>query len=266
MPSPPYGGMPEFDSRILPRLARIPFFRLAPASEIDGPYHAYSSGQFDRLISVWKSDCAPTRADVTGPAGAVYRRARLLPRPVARMSFLATLRAVLAAGRDFFDRQLKPETARAIRAQFSYLERRHEHIPPGWTPPLRFPPEFALWVDESTLDIAKARFQLAAALNEVQQHASSLHLADLMDLPEVRRHAERERQMALAYLAHWAPAATRDLFAQSIHILDALNAAVFEMACKERALSFPARTLWSALSSRGEWAAFVRGMDRPQAL
>jgi hypothetical protein len=165
-----------------------------------------------------------------------------------------------------FGEQLKPETARAIRAQFAWLERRHEHVPPGFSPRFRFPPAFAAFVDGGTLEEAKARIQLCAALNEVQQHALSLDLARRMALPELELHAARERAMAVAYFEHWAPPATERLWRQCVWILDGLNAALLATIGGAGALAFAGGTIWSALTARDEWQRFVRGMDQPPSL
>jgi hypothetical protein len=256
-----YDAAPRFDEELFPLLVKIPYFRFAPEEEINRSYAAYESGDARRLVDEWRASCAPMRATLDGAAALIYRQARRLPRALTRSSFLATVRAVLAAGRHLFARELRPETARQIRARFSFLERRHEHIPDGWTPPFAFPPAFARWIDGASVDEAVARFQLAAALNEVQQHAYSLHFADAFGLPEVRRHAERERTLALAYLAAWSPPSTRALWRQCVLVLDGLNAAVFELACRRP--SFPIGTALHALGGGGEWARFVAAMDRP---
>ena len=255
-------GMPDFDQRILPGLTSIACFRMATKSELALSYAAYVGGDFAELIAVWKRVADPTRATLRGLPALVYRQARLLPKPLLRLTFLATVRAVLAAGRHLFDRQLRPETAQAIRAEFSFLERRHEHIPPGYTPPLLFPAAFVRFIDGGSVAEAKARFQLVAAQNEVQQHAYSLHLAELFGLPELRLHAERERVMAMVY-CRFAPPATEQLWRQSMLALDALNAAVFEMALYTERFAFPARSLMAALGANEEWARFVRGMESP---
>ncbi len=106
------------------------------------------------------------------------------------------------------------------------LERRHEHIPDGWTPPFDFPDVFQSFVDVPSLEEAKVRWQLAAAINEVQQCWYSRFAARIFHLPELLRHAEREEALAHNYFAHWSPPVTGALWAQTIWVLDALNAAI----------------------------------------
>jgi hypothetical protein len=157
-------------------------------------------------------------------------------------------------------------TARALAIEFPWLEHRHQHVPPGWTPPLEFPDELATFVDGDRLDDARARWQLVAALNEVQQSAYSAHAAARFGLPELERHAARERALAINYFGHWAPACTELLWRQCIYVLDGLNAAVFALLCRERPAEMIARSLAAALVHRGEWRAFVAGLDHPQRL
>ena len=127
------------------------------------------------------------------------------------------------------------------------------------TPALRFPDAFRAWVDDDGLDDALMRFQLAAALNEVQQHAYTLHLADLFGLPELVRHAEYERRMALAYLTRCAPVASMEAFRQCVLVLDGLNAAVFAMTTRP---SFALGLLLHARSANAEWAAFSSALEK----
>jgi hypothetical protein len=262
----PFDGAPDFEARLAPELAAIPGFRAPTDEEVARSFDAYARGDFAALVDVWREVAAPTRALVDGALAAGWNRAHLLPRRVREQLFLATVRAALAAGHVLFGEQLKPETARAIRAQFAWLERRHEHVPPGFTPRFRFPSAFAAFVDGGTLEEAKARFQLCAALNEVQQHALTLDLGRRMALPELERHAARERAMAVAYFAHWAPPSTERLWRQCLWILDGLNAALLAQIGGARALSLAGGTLWSALTARDEWRSFVRGMDTPPSL
>ncbi|MSP62192.1 MAG: hypothetical protein EXR72_18040 [Myxococcales bacterium] len=256
----PHDGIPEFEQRLLPRLRAIPFFRLATEEEIDRSFAAYAAADFPLLIATWLAVAEPTRATLDGIPARIYRSPRLLPVAIRRVSFLSTLRAVLAAGRILFDEQLRPESARAIRGAFSWIERRHEHIPPGFAPAFRFPDAFVEFIDGGTVEEAKVRFQIVAALNEVQQHAYSLHFAEHFDLPEVAVHAEREREMALDYLGHFAPPSTRELWRQSIIVLDGLNAAVFAMALRTHRVSFPAANLWHAIFRGDEWRQFRHGL------
>jgi hypothetical protein len=139
-------------------------------------------------------------------------------------------------------------------------------VPDGWTPPLEFPPAFKSFVDCGALEDAKARWQLCAALNEVQQAHQSSDAARRFRLPELERHADRERALALHYFSRWAPDATDRLLSQCLWVLDGLNAAVFAMMCRERPAEMIARSLAGAIFRRDEWRAFVRGLKTPQAL
>ncbi len=249
--------MSGFDATILPSLRAIPLFRLAPDHEIDASFAARDDAA--RLVEVWRAACAPTRATLGGAARLFHDGAALLPRRFRRAAWLATLRAVLAAGRAFFDEQLRPASARAIRDRLAFLARRHEHVPDGFTPRFRFPEAFARFVDGDTVEEAVARFHLVAALNEVQQHAYTLHLAERMRLPELRRHAARERAMAIAYFTG-APAVDRARWRECILVLDGLNAATLAMALQERRLALPAALLRESLRVDEEWARFVAGL------
>lgn len=262
-PAAPAERAGGFWERIAPELEAIPGFRAPTDDEVARSFELYQARDFAGLVDGWREFAAPTRARLEGMTAAGYDRARMLPRRVREQIFLATVRAALAAGVILFDQQLKPETAAAIREQFSWLDRRHDHVPPGFTPRFRFPPAFAAFLDAGTLDEAKARFQLTAALNEVQQHAASLDLAGRMGLPELERHAARERAMAIAYFEHWAPECELDLWRQSLWILDGLNAALLREVVGPRAIAFAGGAMWSALTSRGEWQRFVAAMDQP---
>jgi hypothetical protein len=253
-------GAPDFEKRILPQLVAIPCWRSPTDEEIGQSFAAYQRGA-EPLIECWSRVASPIRANPDGLGGAFYRRARLLPRSLNQMTFLATIRAVLAAGRHFFDHQLRPESARAIRESFSFLERRHEHVPPGWAPRFHFPRAFVEFVDGESVERAKIRFFVIAAINEVQQHVYSLHLAETLGLPDLRRHAALERAMAIQYLAAWSPPATEKLWRQCLHALDGLNAAVFATVLHEQRLAFPASALLHGLSAAREWRAFVAGLD-----
>jgi hypothetical protein len=259
-----FDGVAGFDAAFLPRLLARPFFRLATTEELDGAYVAYQAGDAAGLIDTWAQVAAPTRAALGGLAP-FYERAGWLPSLWNGLAFLASLRAVLEAGKRF-RAGLAPATREALAREFPWLERRHEHVPPGWTPPLDFPPAMARFVEAGDLDEARARWQLLCALNEVQQTAYSRRLAVQFDLPPLKRHAARERALALNYLAHWSPPATRALFGQCIIILDALNAAVFELLCARLPGRMIAHSLRGTFAGRAEWRAFVAGLDRPQWL
>ncbi len=214
---------------------------------------------------MWREVAQPTRAELPGFTGRAYARAGLAPRRVSAQAFLASVRAVLEAGRQF-RAGLSPAVRRALESEFPWLENRHEHIPPGWTPPLQFPAEFSMFIDVPSLDQARARWQLIAAINEIQQAHYSSYAAGLFRLPELNAHAARERALAINYFGHWAPDATGALWRQCILILDGLNAAVFDMMCDKQRGSMVGHSILGAVTSGDEWRAFVSGLDRPQRL
>jgi hypothetical protein len=218
-----------------------------------------------RLCDVWCEVAQPTRATLPGLTGVAYSRAGLAPRRVSAQAFLASVRAVLDAGKQF-RAGLSAPVRRALETEFPWLERRHEHIPPGWTPPLQFPAEFSVFLDIASLDDARARWQLIAAFNEVQQAHYSAYAARLFRLPELAAHAARERALAIHYFGRQAPEATLALWRQCILILDGLNAAVFHMMCEERPGAMIGRSLYGALAHGGEWRRFVDGLSTPQWL
>jgi hypothetical protein len=247
------------------RLRARPFFRPAPDAEIDAAYAAYRAGDWQTLCDVWRDNAAAQRATLTPGLQRGYDHAGLLPRAVNAQGFLASLRAVLEAGMRFRAGLSAPLRA-SLERDFPWLEHRHEHVPPGWTPPFDFPPEFAHWLEEADLDEARARWQLACALNEVQQAHNSADCARRFRLPELNLHAERERELAINYLSHWAPPASRARFGECIFVLDALNAAVFALLCVERPAQMVGRSIVGALAHRAEWRAFVDGLGRRQVL
>jgi hypothetical protein len=195
----------------------------------------------------------------------MYARAGLAPARASGLAFLATVRAALRAGERFRER-LSARTQQALMQDFPWLEHRHEHIPDGWTPAFKFPDEFRLFVDALGIDDARARWQLCAALNEVQQQHYSRHAAERFGVPELAEHAARERQLAVNYLSHWAPAATRELWRQCILMLDGLNAATFDLVCHRETGAFVRHAMVGMVTRRGEWRAFVENLARPQWL
>jgi hypothetical protein len=259
----PFDGCSDFETRILPALMAQPFFRLATEDEVRYSYEAYRTGDPSRLVKVWQIAAEPTRASL-GAYGPFYRRARLLPSIWNGLAFLASLRAVLAAG-ERFRATLTPELRRALATTFPWLEHRHEHVPPGWTPELIFPPALTAFLDGPTAE-ARARWQLVAALNEVQQASYSSSLVATFGLPELAAHAARERELAVNYFGHWSPPATLALWRQCLYLLDALNAAVFEMMCRALPGHMVAHSVVGALARREEWRAFTDGLLRPQRL
>ncbi len=260
----PVDGERGFDAGLLPRLAAIPFFRLATDEEIDRSYAVYRAGDFERLCDVWCEVAEPTRANL-GRLKKYYDRARFVPSRANGLAFLATVRAVLRAG-EKLRKKLSARTQQALAQDFPWLERRHEHIPDGWTPPFKFPDEFRLFIDALSVDDARARWQLCAALNEVQQQHYSRHAAARFAVPELVTHAARERAMAVNYFSHWAPNATRELWRQCILVLDALNAATFDLLCNQRRAAFVGRALAGMVTRNGEWRAFVENLKNPPRL
>jgi hypothetical protein len=253
-----FEGDPDFNQRVLPVLVAQPFFRRATEDELSRSYEAYCGGSPAQLIEVWRAAAEPVRAELGPIFSRLFRGLGLLPKRINGLSFLATLRAVLAAGVRF-RATLRPETQTALRTEFPWLERRHEHVPPGPAPHIDFPATFGQFIDGGDLDDARARWQLAAALNEVQQTVLSDRLAELYGLDELHLHAAREREMALSYFGHWSPEVDERLWQQCIFHLDALNARVFATTCSREG----PRLLWRAALTRApEWEAFVDGLAR----
>ncbi|MGZ3407476.1 MAG: hypothetical protein ACXVAN_13600, partial [Polyangia bacterium] len=67
-------GERTFDVGLLPRIAAIPFFRLATDEEVRRSYDAYRKGDFERLCDVWCETAQPTRANL-GSLTKYYDRA-----------------------------------------------------------------------------------------------------------------------------------------------------------------------------------------------
>jgi hypothetical protein len=261
----PADGERTFDVGLLPRLAAIPFFRLATDDEIDRSYDAYRAGDFERLCDVWCDVAQPTRADLGPRLTRFYDRAKWAPARANGLAFLATVRAVLRAGEKLRAR-LSARTQAALATEFPWLEHRHEHIPDGWTPPFKFPDEFRLFIDALSVDDARARWQLCAGLNEVQQQWYSRHAAERFAVPELAQHGARERQLATNYFSHWAPSATRELWRQCLVMLDALNAATFDLLCNRARGAFVRHAVAGMVTRGAEWRAFVAGLEKPQWL
>lgn len=257
-------GERAFDAALLPRLRALPLYRLAGDEEIDRSYEAYRGGDFAALCDVWCRVAQPTRADLGGLTW-LYDRAGWAPARANGLTFLATVRAVLRAGERFRAR-LSARTQQALLTEFPWLERRHEHIPDGWTPPFEFPDELRLFIDALGLDDARVRWQLVCGLNEVQQQHYSRHAAERFGVPELALHAARERELAINYFSHWAPPATRELWRQCLLVLDGLNAATFDLLCNRAPAAFIAHAMTGMVTRRAEWRAFVAGLRRPQWL
>ncbi|HVS19376.1 MAG TPA: hypothetical protein VMT18_12300 [Planctomycetota bacterium] len=255
----------DFERELRPRLMALPFFRAPTDDEIDGAYAAYQSGEHARLCEVWREVASAQRATLTPALQRGYDHAGLLPAAVNAHGFLASVRAALDAGVRF-RAGLSAPTRACLESDFPWLQRRHEHVPPGWTPRFDFPVEFAMWIDVLDRDTVRARWQLACGLNEVQQAHNSEDCARRFRLPELRRHAARERELAIHYFRHQAPRVDRATFRACLYVLDGLNAAVFAMLCRERPGEMIRRSVAAALTRRAEWQAFVRKLDATQWL
>jgi hypothetical protein len=253
----------QFATELEPRLRARPLFRPPTEAEGDAAYRAYATGDHARLCDTWRACASAQRATLTPTLQRGYDHAGVLPRAVNAAGFLATVRAVLEAGIRF-RAGLSAPTREALAHDFPWLERRHEHVPPGFTPRFDFPPEFAAWIDHPVLEEAKVRWQLAAGLNEVQQAHNSSDCARRFRLPELERHAARERELAINYFGHWAPRVDRETVRQCVWVLDGLNAAVFELLCLDRPGRMIGRSIASAIARRAEWRSFVAGLERPQ--
>jgi hypothetical protein len=156
----------------------MPYFREATAEEIDASFAAYEAGDFEGLIATWQRVASPTRATLPAAMRWGYEQAGKGPRMVNALVFLVTLRAVLRAG-ERFRGTLSPAVQHAIHHEFPWLEHRHEHVPPGFTPSFEFPSVFRDFLEWGELDDGRARWQLAVGLNEVQQCCYSEFAADL---------------------------------------------------------------------------------------
>jgi hypothetical protein len=257
-----YEARPNLDS-VLMQLRALPYFREATHAEIEGSFAAYESGDATNLCRTWARIAEPTRASMPAALAWAYRHAGNGPRLVNATVFLDSLRATLAAGERFRSR-LSPAVHTVIHAEFPWLERRHEHVPAGETPSFEFPQVFRDYIEWGERDDTRARWQLAVCLNEVQQATYSDFAARLFRLPELHRHAARERELACNYLGHGAPRCTFDLWRETIHVLDALNAATFEFVCTKLLPRALARGLKSG--PRAQWRTFVANLDIPQHL
>ncbi|KIG15511.1 hypothetical protein DB30_05534 [Enhygromyxa salina] len=265
-----FEAIPDLDTRLVPQLRAMAYFREATPAEVERSFAAYEQGDPEQLCRVWAEVADPTRAALPPAMRFAYARAGLGPRLLNASVFLDSLRAVLEAGERFRGR-LRGEVQAVLRSEFPYLERRHEHIPRGHdlseARAFEFPEVFASYVEHGSLDDSRARWQLAVGLNEVQQCSYSEFAAQLFRLPELRRHAARERELACNYFGHWAPRCTLELWRETILVLDALNAATFELVCTQllpRAMA-PSR-LFDARSRRAQWREFVAKLDTPQWL
>jgi hypothetical protein len=250
---------------LLAELRRIPCFRVATDVEVTASFAAYQSGDFEHLCELWREVAEPTRATIPAALRPAYEHAGKAPRMINASIFLLTVRAVLRAG-ERFRGGLSPEVRRALHSEFPWLERRHEHIPDGYTPPFEFPRVFTDYVEHGDLDDSRARWQLAVGLNEVQQSCYSAYAAELFRLPELHRHAARERALAVNYFGHWAPRCSEALWRETIWVLDALNAATFELVLGILPRAFAPIGPLGVRARRAQWRAFVEGLDTPQWL
>jgi hypothetical protein len=262
-------GVADFDATLLRGLLTLPFFRLASAAEVETAYASYQrvvagTSSADELCRTWASLPA-TRATMPGIYARLYARIDRAPPLLSGLSFLTAVRGVLAAGARF-RAGLRADVRAALETEFPWLEHRHEHIPSGYTPHFEFPPAFAAFLERGTLDDARVRWQLACALNEVQQASYSAFAAERCRLPALALHAARERALAANYLGHAAPAVSFELFWQCVVILDGLNAAVFDMTCRTARTAILSRALFGALTGAKEWRAFEDAVTTPQRL
>jgi hypothetical protein len=257
-------GERSFEALLAPRMRSMSCFREPTDEEVERSYAAWCSGDVELLLRTWQEVAEPTRARVPWPSSWFYRHLGLGPRSINAVSFLITVRAALRAGERFRERVSAP-TRRAIALDFPWMEHRHEHIPDGFTPVIEFPDVFTAFIDAPDLEDARARWQLCAVINEIQQCHYSRFAAGLFRLPELLRHAERERELAICYAAHWSPGCTIELWRQCLWVLDALNAEVFDWVNRNTA-----RMVWeaarSSIAGRGEWEAFVAGLEVAQRL
>ena len=268
---PIFDAMPRFDDEILPQLQQLRFFRLAPESEVQVSYAAYTrcmqTGDAAPLLAAWRDGAVATRAQITGLAAQIYESVALLPLPLRRLAVLSTLRSVLQAGVRF-RAGLPSEVRELLQREFPWLEHRHLHIPEGYAPHFEFPAAFGQFLSSGSLDDARVRWQLCAALNEVQQSIYSAEMAGRCALPELRQQSEREADLACNYFAHSSPPVTIELWRQCIVLLDGLNAAVLAMTCSLRGPWIVACAALCSLrpSQRGQWDRFVEGLSAPQWL
>jgi hypothetical protein len=250
---------------LLRRIRAVPCFREPTEIEIDASFEAYEAGDWGALCDRWAQVAEPTRATVPARLQGMYDRSGSAPPIMNGLLFLATVRAALDAGiraRQAF----RPEVRECITTEFPWLENRHEHIPPGYTPPFDFPSEFIDFIQSGSIEDVKARWQLTTAINEVQQAHYSAHAAERFRLPDLLLHAARERELAINYFDHWAPACTRELWKQCIYVLDALNAAVFDLIVHRRGFRLMANSTMGAVLWRGQWQVFVANLGSPQRL
>ncbi len=234
--------------------------RIPPDGEVEATWPHWRSGDVDALLDTWRTACSPIRAVVPFPSSVVYPNLGVLPPRINGMVFLITVRAGLDAGVRFRS-TLGPHAQAVITTQFPWLERRHLHIPEGPTPRVDFPDVFRAFLDVDDPEEVAARWQLAAALNEVQQAAYTRWTAQTYRIPALVRHAEREEALARNYIGHWRPACTPALWRQTIWVLDALNAALFAWVVDRVAMRLMARATWDACGDT--WDRFVRALDEP---
>jgi len=258
-----FEGMPDFDSRVLSELQKNRFFRRAPEAEITASYTAY--GDVERLLHVWHLSADPTRATLPDYNKSAFARAHLAPNLVNGLAFIVTTRAAIEAGKRFRQR-FRPDVREVLEHDFPWLENRHQHIPEGWAPACEFPRAIDPFFNETTVDDAKARWQLVAAFNEVMAAASSRYMTKLLALPMLEQQALREEALARNYFAHWSPPATRELWRQCIHVIDGINAAIFEAICDTQLRPILGYTFFKAPLHAREWKRFVAALNEPQWL
>lgn len=256
-----FEARPDLDTHWLPRLRAVNYFREATPAEIEGSFARYEAGDIDGLLHAWATIAEPTRATMPATLRFAYAHAGKGPRHINAAVFLDSLSATLRAGERFRER-LPADIKAVVCTEFPYLEHRHEHVPDCGAPSFEFPAVFDEYICWGGLANTRARWQLAVALNEVQQSCYSSYAAELFRLPELHRHAERERALARNYFGHWSPRCTIGLWRETIYVLDALNAATFEFVCTK----LLPRAMLRSGAGRARWREFVAKLDTPQWL
>lgn len=265
MSEPLWDADSDFDSPsgLSGRIRGLRCMRVPTEEEVQATWPHWRSGDVDALLRTWREVAEPIRATVPFPASVVHPRMGILPPRINGTVYLITVRAGLAAGVRFRD-SLRPQARQVIATRFPWLEDRHQHIPDGPTPEVDFPDVFRAFIDVDDPEEVAARWQLAAAANEIQQAAFTRWTARAQRLPELVRHAEREEALARNYIGHWRPACTPALWRQTLWVLDALNAALFAWVVDEVAMWLMLRGTWDACGDT--WDRFVHAMDEPPPL
>ncbi len=270
MPAPdpeavPWDADPAFAATWVPRMLASPCFRPPTPDEVQRSYAAYVQGDSQHLCEVWREHAQAVRAELPFPSSWTFPRLGWAPGSFNRASFLVMASAALTAGQRFRS-ALRPEVQATVETDFPWLEQRHVHLPAVPAPRIDFPDVMRAFIDAPTVEEAQVRWQLCTMINEVQQSAYSHHTAVMHHVPELARHAARESELAVHYMAAWSPPCTEALWEQTLWVLDAINAALFAWASGSHTPELVARSLWQAASRGRDWQAFVRAMDTPQWL